>query len=83
MISDFINQRKVNVMEQKELTFEEALSRLEEIVRALENGQSKLEDSLALYEEGIRLSRACNEKLDFAEQKIKVLSLTPPSAQEG
>ena len=70
-------------MEQKELTFEEALSRLEEIVRALESGQSKLEDSLALYEEGIRLSRACNEKLDSAEQKIKVLSLTPPSAQEG
>ena len=83
MISDFINQRKVNVMEQKELTFEEALSRLEEIVRALESGQSKLEDSLALYEEGIRLSRACNEKLDSAEQKIKVLSLTPPPAQEG
>ena len=53
-------------MENKEPTptFEEALARLEEIVRALESGQSKLEDSLALYEEGIRLSRACNEKLD-------------------
>ena len=68
-------------MENKELTFEEALSRLEEIVRALESGQSKLEDSLALYEEGIRLSRACTEKLDGAEQKIKMLGVDPAAAQ--
>ena len=70
-------------MENKEPTptFEEALARLEEIVRALESGQSKLEDSLALYEEGIRLSRACNEKLDGAEQKIKMLSLDPATQQ--
>ena len=68
-------------MEQKEPTCEEALARLEEIVRALESGQSKLEDSLALYEEGIRLSRACNERLDGAEQKIKMLNIDPAAAQ--
>ena len=68
-------------MEKKEPTFEEALARLEEIVRALESGQSKLEDSLALYEEGIRLSRACNERLDDAEQKIKMLNIDPAAAQ--
>jgi exodeoxyribonuclease VII small subunit len=70
-------------MENKEPTFEEALARLEEIVRALESGQSKLEDSLALYEEGIRLARACNEKLDGAEQKIKMLSIDPAAAQQA
>ena len=70
-------------MENKEPTFEEALARLEEIVRALESGQSKLEDSLALYEEGIRLARACNEKLDGAEQKIKMLSIDPTAAQQA
>lgn len=70
-------------MENKEPTFEEALARLEEIVRALESGQSKLEDSLALYEEGIRLARACNEKLDSAEQKIKMLSIDPAAAQQA
>ena len=68
-------------MENREPIFEEALARLEEIVRALENGQSKLEDSLALYEEGIRLARACNEKLDGAEQKIKMLNIDPAAAQ--
>ena len=70
-------------MENKEPTFEEALARLEEIVRALESGQSKLEDSLALYEEGIRLARACNEKLDGAEQKIKMLSIDPAAAEQA
>ena len=70
-------------MENKEPTFEEALARLEEIVRALESWQSKLEDSLALYEEGIRLARACNEKLDGAEQKIKMLSIDPAAAQQA
>ena len=64
-------------MENQNLSFEQALTRLEEIVRSLENGQSKLEDSLALFEEGVRLVRLCNERLDGAEQKIKVLSLTP------
>ena len=68
-------------MENQNLTFEQALSRLEEIVRSLENGQTKLEDSLALYEEGIRLVRFCNERLDGAEQKIKVLSLAPDGAE--
>jgi exodeoxyribonuclease VII small subunit len=68
-------------MENQNLTFEQALSRLEEIVRSLENGQTKLEDSLALYEEGIRLVRLCNERLDGAEQKIKVLSLAPDGAE--
>ena len=53
--------------------FEEALKRLEEIVGRLEKGELPLEDSLALYEEGIQLSRLCHTKLEEAERKIELL----------
>lgn len=62
---------KGNVNEGK--TFEEALARLEELVRALENGAQGLDDSLALFEEGVSLVRFCTEKLDTAEQRVKIL----------
>ena len=55
-------------------TFESASSRLEEIVRTLEAGNTSLDESLKLYEEGISLIRFCNEALDNAETKIKILS---------
>ena len=54
-------------------TFEGALGRLEEIVRALENGNAQLDASLALYEEGVSLVKLCNSQLDAAEQKVKIL----------
>ncbi|MDZ7772623.1 MAG: exodeoxyribonuclease VII small subunit [Balneolaceae bacterium] len=53
------------------LNFEDALSRLEEIVNELESDEISLEDSIALYEEGIRLSRICTEKLEEAELRIE------------
>jgi exodeoxyribonuclease VII small subunit len=53
--------------------FEEALKRLEEIVTRLEKGELPLEESLTLYEEGIKLSRLCHGKLEEAEQKIELL----------
>lgn len=55
------------------LTFENASARLEEIVKILERGNSSLDDSLKLYEEGVLLVRFCNESLDNAEKKIKML----------
>lgn len=55
-------------------TFEEALSQLEKIVNALESGNAPLDDSLALYEEAVKLVKLCNEKLDMAEQKVKILT---------
>ena len=55
-------------------TFEQAVERLEEIVKALEAGRAGLDETLRLYEEGIALVRECNEKLDGAEQKIKTLT---------
>ena len=58
-----------------EMTFEEALKCLEEIVHILENGSAELEQSLTVFEEGIRLVKFCNEKLDNAEQKVKILTV--------
>jgi len=54
-------------------TFEAALQKLETIVQRLEKGELALEESLALYEEGIRLSRLCHAKLEEAEGKIELL----------
>lgn len=53
--------------------FEDALKQLEEIVQRLEKGELPLEESLKLYEEGIRLSRLCHAKLEEAEGKIELL----------
>ncbi len=50
--------------------FEEALQRLDEIVGLLEKGDAPLDESLALYEEGVGLVRFCNEKLKSARQKV-------------
>ena len=54
-------------------TFEQALQQLEQIVQKLEKGELPLEDSLKLYEDGIRLSRLCHGKLEEAEGRIEVL----------
>lgn len=58
----------------KELTFEAALSRLEEIVHALDGGEAPLDESLSLFEEGVKLVKLCSGKLDAAEQKVKILT---------
>ena len=57
-----------------ELSFEQALARLEEIVRLLESGSAPLDKSLELFEEGVKLVKMCNSKLDNVEQRIKILS---------
>lgn len=57
----------------KDMKFEAALARLEEIVRALDSGSAPLDESLALFEEGVHLVKLCSEKLDSAEQKVKIL----------
>jgi exodeoxyribonuclease VII small subunit len=54
-------------------TFEQALGQLEQIVQRLEKGELPLEESLKLYEEGIRLSRLCHGKLEEAEGRIEML----------
>ncbi len=56
-----------------EKKFEAALARLEEIVQQLEKGDIQLEHSLKLFEEGIKLSRICNKRLEEAERKVEIL----------
>lgn len=60
-------------MADKKLTFEASLKELEKIVRRLEEGDASLEDSLKLFEDGVRLSRECQERLNQAERRIEVL----------
>ena len=56
--------------------FESALERLEHIVKILEDGDLALNDSLELFEEGVRLSRFCHGKLEQVERRVEVLLKT-------
>lgn len=62
------------VMEKnKDITFESALLRLEEIVKALESGTAALDASLDMFEEGVSLVKLCSTRLDDAEKRIRIL----------
>jgi exodeoxyribonuclease VII small subunit len=61
------------VKKSDEPTFEQALQQLEQVVQKLEKGDLPLEESLRLYEDGLRLSRLCHGKLEEAEGKIEML----------
>jgi exodeoxyribonuclease VII small subunit len=58
----------------KQPGFEEALERLETIVKSLEDGDLPLEQSLQLFEEGVSLTRLCAAKLEEAQRRIEVLT---------
>ena len=57
----------------KDMNFEEAMTSLENTVRKLESADMSLDESLKAFEEAIALVKVCNEKLDAAEQKVKIL----------
>lgn len=57
----------------KEIKFEEALGRLSEVVHILESGEATLDESITLFEEGIKLSKQCTALLETAEQKVRFL----------
>ncbi len=57
--------------------YEAIRARLEEVVTRLERGEGTLEESLALYEEGVRLVRASHEILDAAEKRLEILKPQP------
>lgn len=60
-------------MEKEEIPFEEAMTKLESITVELEKGNLSLEESMAKFEEGMKLSKTCNEILQNAEKKITIL----------
>ena len=63
-------------MQKKDINFEKAMERLEQITQELLREGITLEESLALYEEGVALARVCNKKLDETERKIKILQIS-------
>ena len=62
--------------ENKELTIEQAFSRIDEITKALEDPQTSLEDSFVLYQEGSRLLQAANQKIDMVQKQVQILQHT-------
>jgi exodeoxyribonuclease VII small subunit len=73
-VADETKKKNPDTREQDDLPFEDALTRLEEIVETLESGEPSLEISLALFEEGVALSRRCNKRLDTAERRLELLA---------
>ncbi len=67
----------------EQLSFEEALNRLEKIVQTLEAGGLTLEEALSLFEEGMHLAKICSERLDAAELKISQLQTAFEQAIEN
>lgn len=55
-------------------TFESSMTELEEVVSKLEAGDVTLDESLKLFEQGIKLAKSCQKKLDEAEKKVKILT---------
>ncbi len=64
-------------MSKKSVTFEESMTRLDEIVKALEAGDVPLEESMKLFEEGTKLAAKCSALLDTAELKVSKLMAGP------
>ena len=60
-------------MSDEKMSFEQAMVRLEEIVRSLEKGDAPLDQSLALFEEGTSLVRLCTTALEQAQQRVTIL----------
>ncbi|MBQ8372092.1 MAG: exodeoxyribonuclease VII small subunit [Clostridia bacterium] len=58
----------------KDIKFEDAMLALEDAVKRLESGSISLDEAIATYEEAIKLVRVCNDKLDGAEQKVRILT---------
>lgn len=64
-------------MNHQNKTFEESMSRLEQIVRAMERGDVALEESLKLFQEGTELVRSCQKLLDEAQLQVKKIMTAP------
>ena len=65
----------------QEMSFEEAMAKLESLVRSMENGNTRLEDVIASFEEAKRLSVYCQQKLETLKRKIEILTKDGPEGQ--
>jgi exodeoxyribonuclease VII small subunit len=66
-----------------DLSFEDALSRLETIVSRLESGQAPLEESITLYEEGARLKKHCEDRLKAAQLRVDKIVVGADGSAKG
>lgn len=66
-----------NTMSIEQMSFEQALAELEQIVANLESGQAPLEQSIETYERGMALKKYCEQKLNAAQEKIEKITLQP------
>ncbi len=62
-------------------TFEDALKALEDVVKKLESGDLPLEKALAAYEEGAKLKKLCEDKLQEAQRRVEKITLTDKSSE--
>ena len=76
------DKAKYIIENEKKLTFEKAMSNLEMIVKRLENGEVTLDESLKMFDEGVKLVKLCNSLLDKAEQKVILLMKSSDSIVE-
>ena len=72
----YLNTVKGKVMDTNKLSFEEAYKQLTELVQKMESGQMPLADSVAAYEQGIKLKAYCEQLLKEAELKIETLKVS-------
>lgn len=70
-------ENKMKDIDFNKLTFEDALIRLESIVRELEGGKIKLDDAVDAYEKATALKKFCEEKLKAAQLKIEKINISP------
>jgi exodeoxyribonuclease VII small subunit len=68
-----VTRKKAKPVKADKVPFEEAIAKLESIVGQLEEGDLPLEKSLELFEEGVKLTRGCVQRLDAAERRIEIL----------
>lgn len=66
-----------------EMTFEQAMAELEQVVGRLERGEVPLEDSIKLYERGAALKKRCEAKLKEAEEKVEAITLDSDGRPDG
>lgn len=84
VIAMAMNESDQNMSEDSaDLNFEEALRRLEEIVRKLESGDVPLDQSIALYEQGEKLRGLCQKRLEDAQAKIEKITLDREGRAQG
>lgn len=71
-----INSQKAEVANKmkKNISFEEAITELEDITEKLEGGALSLDESIEAFEKAVKLVKLCNEKLDAAEQRVRILT---------